>query len=66
MSDTDELLDHLAGNAEWEVDHGITVYLEQGKRLPWRDTKKIRECGYKIQHITNGDYQTEICLVKDE
>jgi hypothetical protein len=66
MSDTDELLDHLLDTSNWEVDHAITIYLEPGKRLPWRDTKKIRECGYKIQDVTNSEYQTEITLVRND
>jgi hypothetical protein len=65
MSDTDTLLNHLEGVSEWEVDYAITVYLEPDKTLPWRTTKKIRECGYKIQDITNGEYQTKITLVRD-
>lgn len=65
MTETDQLLEHLRENEAVEVDHALTVYIEPTMRLPWRDTEKIRELGYKIQDITNGEHQTEITLVKN-
>jgi len=65
MGDTDELLTCLRNNSAVEVDHAFTVYIEPGMRLPWRDTKKIRECGYKIQDVSDGEHRTQLTLVKD-
>jgi hypothetical protein len=65
-TDTDELLDHFKSNAVVEVDHALTLYLAPGKRLPWRDTNKIREHGYKIQGVTNKEHRTKITLVQSQ
>jgi len=67
MADIDQLRGHFSHEPEFEFDHGTTIYIEPGKRLSWRDTKAIRDAGYRIQHITNGEYQTEVvCVIDDE
>jgi hypothetical protein len=66
MSDIDGLREHFKETSAFEFDHGVTVYIEPGKRLSWRDTKAIREAGYRIDKITNSDPQTEVVCVIDE
>lgn len=65
MDGTEELVDYFREAPEVEVDHAISLYLEAGKKMPWRDTEMIRENGYKIQDIVAGDMQTKITLVRN-
>lgn len=62
---TDSLLNHFRDNSVVEVDHAISLYLESGAKLPWSDIALIREEGYKIQDVTNGDRQTKITIVRN-
>lgn len=62
---TDELLEHLKSLPNTEVDHAFVVWIEPGTRMPWRDTKKIRECGYMIQDVTSDGKRAKLTIVKD-
>ena len=64
MSDLDALAEHFGNESEFEFHDSVSIYIEPGKRLSWRDMEQIRECGYKVQHITNGEYQTEVSCVR--
>lgn len=66
MSDTERLLEVLKSNPFVEVDHALNLYLEPGKKITWREVESIRENGYKIQDIENGDPQTKVTLVRPD